>query len=309
MVRDAPHRYVNSVAAEALGIVGETTYPVAAAIARPKGCPIPEGAVLRVRKPRPYREPLQLPIYWLGRPARFAKRYTDPARENRGFPKRPSTSVISAAGKPLRALLRPLSATTLARHHIASVAVPEGVLRAPIVRRNPFAEEIVAGRISARHVNAADWFTNMHREEAVRSEGMRSSSGGGEKVDCSVRDPLALWPSEAAADRAIRLRHRFRTLGPLAHIIWRALQGAEMAELAPAWPFPQRNRAEAGRIRLRAGLELCALMAERETDRLPQWEVLQVTQAACAECQKLEATRRMRVLIPANDNTPRRIAA
>jgi hypothetical protein len=85
-----------------------------------------------------------------------------------------------------------------------------------------------------------------------------------------------------------------------------------MAELAPAWPFPQRNKAEAGRIRLRAGLELCARMAEREVDRLPLWEVLQVTQAACAECMKLEATRRMRVLIPANDNwheIQRRIAA
>jgi hypothetical protein len=82
-----------------------------------------------------------------------------------------------------------------------------------------------------------------------------------------------------------------------------------MADLAPAWRFPQRNMAEAGRIRLRAGLELCARMAEREVDRLPAREVLEVVQAACAECAKLEATRRMRVLIPANDNIPLRRAA
>jgi hypothetical protein len=89
-----------------------------------------------------------------------------------------------------------------------------------------------------------------------------------------------------------------------------------MADLAPAWKFSQRNRAEAGRIRLRAGLELCARMAEREVDRMPHWEVLEVVRAAAAECTKLEATRRMRVPIPANDNRrvrfaeiPQRIAA
>jgi hypothetical protein len=310
MVEVEPHRYVTSTAADPLGLAGRVAYAVAATSAsRPKGCPIPPGAVLRGRRPRPHREPPRLPIYWLGRKARFAKRYTDPACENRGFPKRPSANAHSAASKPIQALLRPLSATTLARTAIASVAVPEAILRAPAVRRNPFAEEAIAGRISARHVNAADWFTNMNRDEAARSEGMRSSSGGGEKVDCSVRDPLALWPVEAAADRAIRLRWRFRTLGPLARIVWRALQGSEMAELAPAWQFPQRHKAEAGRIRLRAGLELCARMAEREVDRLPLWEVLKVAQAACTECTKLEATRRMRVLIPANDNTRQHAAA
>jgi hypothetical protein len=159
-------------------------------------------------------------------------------------------------------------------------------------------------------MSAADWFQrDILASASARVDGVRRRSPSGEMVPCGSRNPLDLWPAEAAADRAIRLRWRFRTLGPLARIVWRALNGAEMADLAPAWRFPQRNMAEAGRIRLRAGLELCARMAEREVDRLPAREVLEVVQAACAECAKLEATRRMRVLIPANDNIPLRRAA
>jgi hypothetical protein len=243
----------------------------------------------------------------MGRERRFPRRWSDPTRFWKGW----SPKTASAASIPMSELLRPLSATALARTAIASPAVPETVVKAPVARRNPLAEEHTAGRISARHVTALDWFTNMHRPDVSRWDGMRSVSGSdtGEKIDCVVRDPLALWPAEAMADQAIRLRWRFRTLGQLAHIVWRATNGAEMAELAPAWKFSRRNMAEAGRIRLRAGLELCALMAERDVDRLPAWEVLKVARDACAECAKLEATRRMRVLIPANDNIPLRMAA
>jgi hypothetical protein len=159
-------------------------------------------------------------------------------------------------------------------------------------------------------MSAVDWFQrDILASTSARVDGVRMRSPSGEMAPCGSRNPLDLWPAEAVADRAIRLRWRFRTLGPLARIVWRALQGAEMADLAPAWPFPQRHKAEAGRIRLRAGLELCARMSERDVDRLPLWEVLQVTQAACTECMKLEATRRMRVPRPANDNFPQRIAA
>jgi hypothetical protein len=264
---------------------------------------IPEGAVLRPRVSKPRPEPRPVTQYWLGRKCIFPMRYTDPLRHWRGWKPKPSQQ----ASQTMLTLLRPLSALSRPRFYFASQALT-ALLKAPVVRRVPLAEEHTAGRLSARHMNGADWFANMHSQEVGISEGMRCSSGG-EKIDCSVRDPLALWPAEASADASIRLRSRFRTLGPLARIVWRALNGAEMADLAPAWNFAQRNKAEAGRIRLRAGLEICARMAEREVDRLPAWEVLEVMQAACSECAKLEATRRIRVPKPANDNTPQRIAA
>lgn len=268
--------------------------------------PIPTGAVLRRKQPHQRPEPRPVDQYWLGRKCQFARRYTDTARRWKGWKPQPP----QRAKLPFLALLAPLSATALARTYFVSFVAPEAAIRAPIAPRRPFSEEHIAGRISARHVNAADWFQlDIEASASALVDGVRMRTSSGEMVPSGSRDPEALWPAEASADRAIRLRSRFRTLGPLAHIVWRALNGAEMAELAPAWPLPQRHKAEAGRIRLRAGLELCARMAEREVDRLPPWEVLDVVQAACMECSKLEATRRMRVLIPANDNNWQRIAA
>lgn len=277
---------------------------------RPEGCPIPEGATLRGKQPPPYREPRPPKVYWAGGECRFASRYTDPSRENRGFPKKPPLIHVS---KTMVELLRPLSAKIESRFVFRSESVRSDVTAQAATMRLPIAEEHSAGRISARHMQAADWFQeDVVASASAKVEGVRMRTPTGSMLPCGSRDPLALWPAEASADRAIRLRWRFRTLGPLARIVWHALNGAEIAELAPAWKFSQRNIAEAGRIRLRAGLELCARMAEREVDKLPAWEVLEVTRAACAECAKLEATRRMRILIPANDNRreiPQRIAA
>jgi hypothetical protein len=277
---------------------------------RPAGCPIPEGAILRTRKPRPRPTmPRLVDEFWLGRKAVLPKSYVDPTRVRRTW----SVTPAIIASKPLRALLKPLSASATARHYIASVAVPLADPGRPIARRNPLAEEHAAGRIDTRLISAADWFSQEILASAnAKVSGVRMRTSTGAMTAYGSRNPLDLWPAEASADRAIRLRWRFRTLGPLARIVWRALQGEEMADLAPAWRFPQRHIAEAGRIRLRAGLELCARMAEREVDRLPQWEVLEVAQAACAECMKLEATRRMRTLRPANDNNiqiPQRVSA
>ncbi|MER9687145.1 hypothetical protein [Mesorhizobium sp. M0139] len=270
------------------------------------GRPIPAGATVRRKQPRQRPEPRPVDQYWLGRLCTFAKRYTDPLRRWRGWkPKPPEQATV-----PFLVLLAPLSATILARHYFASFVAPEAAIRAPIAPRRPLAEEHVAGRISARHVNGADWFQrDIEASGSALVDGMRMRTSSGEMVPSGSRDPESLWPAEASADRAIRLRGRFRTLGPLAHIVWRALNGAEMADLAPVWNLPQRHVAEAGRIRLRAGLELCARMAEREVDCLSQWEVLEVVRQARDECAKLEARRRMRVLIPANDNCRQRNAA
>lgn len=261
---------------------------------------IPPGARLRAAQPSRRVEPRQEDLFWLGRKCRFPERYTDPTRDNRGNPRRPHAM---AAGKPLWELLRPLSAKATARTAIAYVAAPVPPVGRSKPMRLPMAEEHTQGRLSARHVNAADWFQReLHADDVPKP---LAPASGGIVVD-STRDPLALWPAEAAADTAIRVRRRFRSLGGLARIVVKALHGAEMRELAPAWPLPQRHRAEAGRIRLRAALELCARMAERETDKLPLWETLEVAQAACAECSKLEAKRKLRA---DNDNVPMRIAA
>lgn len=223
------------------------------------GRPIPEGARLRAATPPRRVETRQEDLFWLGRLCEFPKRYTDPNRENRGNPRRPTTR---RASKPMWALLRPLSAKDTARTAIACVAAPVPPVGRTAPMRSPMAEEHRQGRISARHVNAADWFERELHHEATGGHPLAPASGG--IVVDSTRDPLALFPIEAAADTAIRVRHRFRSLGGLARIVVRALEGAEMRELAPAWPLPQRHRAEAGRIRLRAALELCARMAERE---------------------------------------------
>ncbi len=264
------------------------------------GRPIPAGARLRAATPPRRVAPRPAPVFWLGRKCRFPKRYSDPTRENRGNPRRPA---VQAASKPMAALLRPLSAKDTARTAIAHIAAPVPPVRHAAAMRLPLAEEHTAGRLSARHVNAADWFEReLHADDAPQP---LAPASGGIVVD-STRDPLALFPIEAAADAAIRVRHRFRSLGGLARVVVKALEGAEMRDLAPAWAIPQRALAEAGRIRLRAALELCARMAEREVDKLPLWETLEVARAACAECSKLEAKRKLRA---DNDNVPMRIAA
>lgn len=261
---------------------------------------IPAGARLRPATPPRRVQPRQEDVYWLGRLARFPDRYTDPSRENRGNPRCPA---VQAASSPMWALLRPLSAKDTARTAIAHISAPVPPAR-PAPMRLPMAEEHTQGRLSARHVNAADWFQReLHADDVPQP---LAPASGGIVVD-STRDPLALFPIEAAADTSIRVRRRFRSLGGLARVVVKALEGAEMRDLAPAWPLPQRHRAEAGRIRLRAALELCARMAERETDKLPAWETLEVARAACAECATLEAKRALRVA--ANDNTPMRVAA
>lgn len=305
------------VDAEAIDLTGDPACLVRAALGKPiswrtfaahTGRPIPLGAVSRTRRPRWHHEP-QLPLYWIGRLCRFPKRYTDPSRENRGLPRRP---VAAASAIPMAALLRPLSARAKARHH-AWTTVPAKVLRADndnIQRRSPLSEEHQAGRISSRHMNGLDWFmSEVQFASSAQSDGVRMRTHTGAMAPSGSRDPFALWLLEAAADRSVRLRLRFRTLGPLARIIVQAFNGAEMADLAPAWPFPRRHIAEAGRVRLRAGLELCARMSEREVDRLPPWEVLEVAKTACAECSALESSRRMRVLVADNDNMPKRKAA
>lgn len=285
-------------------MAGGNTYvrPAQALVARP----IPAGAIRRTRQARPRPEPRPLSQYWSGGECRFARRYTDPTRRWKGWkPARPT----EARQRPMLALLRPLSAKATARHCMASVSVPTALLAAPATRRVPLAEEHTSGRIAARHLSVADWFSRDIQSAGAKVDGVRKRNASGAMLPCGSRDPFALWPAEAAADRAIRLRWRFRTLGPLSRIVVRALQGAEMADLAPAWKFPQRHKAEAGRIRLRAALELCARMAEREVDRLPSWEVLDVVHSACNECAKLEATRRIRMPMPANDNNQRQAAA
>ncbi|MFC3322143.1 hypothetical protein [Mesorhizobium cantuariense] len=199
-------------------------------------------------------------------------------------------------------LLRPLSALSKARFYMASESITAAV-KAPVVHRTPLAEEHSSGRLSARHITAADWFSaDIEANASVTGEGVMRRNSSGSMAPSGSRDPLALWPAEAAADASLRIRLRFRTLGRLANVVVAALQGGEMRDLAPAWNFSQRNKADAGRIRLRAALEICARMAEREVDWLPRWEVTEIAQAACSQCSKLEATRRMRVLRPANDN-------
>lgn len=254
-------------------------------------------------------EPLPQPESWLdGRLCRFPMRWSDSRYRWRGW----TVAKPEPETTPMAELLRPLSAKATARHWRDYADEP--ALRA--VRRFPLMEEFAAGRISDRHHRGAMWFFGSLNDEpselaggANRSNPNSGSDGGGPMIPMWSRNPLALWPVEIAWDRHQRIGKRFRTLGPLAQILLKALEGAEMRDLAPTWSIPQRHLAEAGRVRLRAALEVCALMDERTTDCVPQWEVLRITQAACAECEKLVSTRRMRTLRPDNDNQRRSIAA
>jgi hypothetical protein len=301
MVEVAPCQFLNSATAKALGLAPcSPSYEIDSTLSGGTR-PIPEGATLRPKAPRPPR------IHYLPASDDFPKSYMDSTKRWRGWSVRPA----KADGVPLAVLAQPLSAKAAARTVFVSEAIARpGVAARGVARRLPLSEEHTAGRLSSRHIDGADWFEAAVTIAASATvEGVRMRTSSGEMVPCGSRDPEALWPAEAIADRSIRLRRRFLTLGPLARIVVRALQGAEMSDLAPSGNFPQRLIAEAGRIRLRAGLELCTRMAEREVDRLPAWEVLKVVREASAECHKLEATRRMRVLVAANDNTPRRAVA
>lgn len=272
--------------------------------------PIPAGAVMRPHMQPEKPEPLPKPEYWLdGRQRRFLMRWSDSRYRWRGW----TIATPEPAETPMAELLRPLSAKATARHWC--ITARESVAR--VAKRFPLTEECASERISPRHAAGAEWFFASLTDEAAELVGGASRSspncddelGGGGMVPMWSRNPLALWPTEIAWEQHHRLRKRFRTLGMLTHILLRALAGAEMRDLAPAWSIPQRHLAEAGRIRLRAALEVCARMQDRKTDTIPHREVLQIVQAACAECERLVATRRMRALRPANDNTPIRKAA
>lgn len=272
---------------------------------------VPLGAVSRSRRRAEKPEPLPRPEYWLDdRLCRFPMRWTDSRYRWHGWKVLPRPVVET----PMQDLLRPLSAKATARHY--RPAAPAPIQRTP--RRLPIAEEAAAGRLSERHAMAAAWFfETLQGEPAALGAGQRRGHkpGGGDASQAKYRapmwsrNPLALWPTEIAWDQYTRLRHRFRTLGPLAHVLLRALDGAEMRDLAPAWAIPQRHLAEAGRIRLRAALEVCARMQERGAERLLWREVVEIEKAACAECERLVSTRRMRSLRPDNDNVPIRKAA
>ena len=271
--------------------------------------PIPAGAVMRPPVQPEKAEPLPKPEYWLGRLCRFPMRWSDSRYRWRGW----TIATPEPAERSMAELLRPLSAKAAPRHWCITAREPV----ARVARRFPLTEECVSERLSPRHAAAAEWFFASLTDEAAELVGGARCSkpqsndeyGGGGMVPMWSRNPLALWPTEIAWEQHHRLRKRFRTLGMLTHILLRALAGAEMRDLAPAWSIPQRHLAEAGRIRLRAALELCARMQDRKTDTIPHREVLQIVQAACAECERLVATRRMRALRPANDNTPIRKAA
>lgn len=271
---------------------------------------IPAGAVMRPPVQPEKAEPLPMPEYWLdGRLCRFPKRWSDSRYRWRGW----TIATPEPAERSMAELLRPLSAKAAPRHWCTTAREPV----ARVARRFPLTEECVSERLSPRHAAAAEWFFASLTDEAAELVGGARRSkpqsndeyGGGGMVPMWSRNPLALWPTEIAWEQHHRLRKRFRTLGMLTHILLRALAGAEMRDLAPAWSIPQRHLAEAGRIRLRAALEVCARMQDRKTDTIPHREVLQIVQAACADCERLVATRRMRALRPANDNTPIRRAA
>lgn len=277
-------------------------------LAKQTGRPAPLGAVLRPKSARQPKDPVPVEEHWLdGRKRRFPMRWSDSKRRWRGW----TIAVPEPAETPMAMLMRPLSAARTARHWRDGTVEP--VVR--VAKRFPLMEEFATGRISTRHLTGAEWFFSSLTEEpaelagGARSSGSSDSDGGGSMVPMWSRNPLALWPAEIAWDQHQRIGKRLRTLGPLARILLRALEGAEMRELAPAWSFSQRNLPEAGRIRLRAALEVCARMAEREADQIPQWEVLEIAQTACAECERLVSSRRMRALHAANDNTPQRRAA
>lgn len=272
--------------------------------------PIPAGAVMRPHMQPEKPEPLPKPEYWLdGRQRRFPMRWSDSRYRWRGW----TIATPEPAETPMAELLRPLSAKATARHWCITARGPV----ARVAKRFPLTEECASGRFSRRHAAGAEWFfASLTDEPAELVGGARRSkpqsndeSGGGGMVPMWSRNPLALWPTEIAWDQHHRIRKRFRTLGALAHILLRALAGAEMRDLAPAWSIPQRHLAEAGRIRLRPALEVCARMQDRKADTIPHREVLQIVQAACEECERLVATRRMRILRPDNDNTQiRRVA-
>ncbi|KAB2955673.1 MAG: hypothetical protein F9K19_10510 [Rhizobiaceae bacterium] len=217
-------------------------------------------------------------------------------------------------------LLRPLSAKSMARRRrvmaVDEAAITEWKLP-PDEGRMPLLEERQAGRIGDRAWAGLAWFAAAtgRPTDALRqdNESLELSTGGRRSEDTGItqsflcRDPLALWPAEAAADHALRIGRSVSRLGQLRHVIERAIAGAEMRELAPTGSFAKANIAAAGRLRLLAALEICALLAEEEHGGpLAAGAITTVLANLAESVSRIAATRRMRV---ANDNIPLRRAA
>jgi hypothetical protein len=218
-------------------------------------------------------------------------------------------------------LLRPLSARDYARIHYCRVSIGDELDTvepandnhppATSVRngRVPLMEERQAKRISDRHWQAIGWYLHIDMAEPWAREGVGQRNQSGVIVSFDSRNPEALWPAERAADYTLRLHKRTRSLGTLAKVVEAACVGAEMRDLAPKGiPIPQRHLAEAGRIRLAAGLEICALLAEAEQRirPLPDYEVQAIIAKAAGSVWALASNRRMR---EANDNSRQAMAA
>jgi hypothetical protein len=187
----------------------------------------------------------------------------------------------------------------------------------PDESRMPLLEERQCGRIGDRAWSGLAWFATATGRpmDALRqdNESLELAEGGRRSEDTGItqsflcRDPLSLWPAEAAADHALRTGRRVSRLGQLQHVIERAMSGAEMRELAPTGSFAKAKTPQAGRLRLLAALEICALLAEEEHGGPMVAGAIATVLADLAESvSRIGATRRMRA---ANDNNPLRLAA
>jgi hypothetical protein len=239
----------------------------------------------------------------------FPRSYVDPNKRWKGWPIR----ARKRDGKSMADLLRPLSATATARHYQTSEEQERALTEWPVPSiegRMPLQEEYCAGRISDRHFTAAGWFMRVDRDGAAFDVGIGAAEyGGTSATPIWSRNPDTLWPLEAAADVALQAHKRARVLGELGRIVAHALAGAEMRDLAPAAiPVPKKRAAEAGRIRLAAGLEICARMAEAEIRLaiVARAEIAEIELMAAEACWALASSRRMRA---DNDNKRQAVAA
>lgn len=203
---------------------------------------------------------------------RTAGRSYNPSKPRPPKPLRPTPQAANdnkrqaQSDRTIAELCRPLSAKALARHwrppeeteaELTEWAMP------PANGRMPILEEYASGRISLRHMEAARAFGRVEGQEETASGGRRSADS--EIVQSFLcRDPLALWPAEAAAEIALAVHKAGGLMVDHAPIIASALAGAEMRDLAPvSIPVPKAKRAAAGRLRLQAALEIQARIAER----------------------------------------------
>ena len=202
---------------------------------------------------------------------------------------------------PIMVPLRPVprAAETIARAEYTDTPHP---------RLAPIWLEVKAGRVSHEYGERLLWHGRIATEKGHRGESMSRAAVGGGRVPFNSRDPEALYAQEHAADWAMRMRKCGDLLGPLVEIIRRAIDGASMAELAPAgFDIPDRRKPEAGRIRLKAAI--AAL------DAAGRWDVMAIVRQAADEINALVRKQRGGARlgagrpVAANDNTPRRIAA